>query len=122
MAPEVSGTPSHRAASRATTAAAAVTELLTARPQKSLSAATTAGLGEDVGEDAGFVYAWPAKTGKTSMRLRKIYIHLVLFNKKGVFPSLIGPSRTESTSFPTSSPSPAVIVSVNGSSKSISSR
>ena len=66
MAPEVSGTPSHRAASRAT-AAAAVTELLTARPQNSLSAATTAGLGEDVGEDAGFVYAWPAKTGKTSM-------------------------------------------------------
>ena len=66
MAPEVSGTPSHRAASRVTTAAT-VTELLLARPQKSLSAATTAGLWEDVGEDAGFVYAWPAKTGKTSM-------------------------------------------------------
>ena len=65
MAPEVSSKPSHRAAYRAT--AATITELLTARPQESLSAATTAGLGEDVGEDAGFVYAWPAKTGKTSM-------------------------------------------------------
>ena len=45
----------------------------TATTTTTTTTTTTLGLGEDVVEDVGFVCAWPAKMGKMSMCLKKLY-------------------------------------------------